>query len=87
MSPRILASLLLCATLTGGASLGLAQLVVLPAPRLLTVFPMGVQAGTSIEVTIVGENIDEDPKLVFSTPKLSAEAKRDEKGEVVKNRF
>ena len=87
MSPRILASLLLCASLTGGASRGLAQLVVLPAPRLLTVFPMGVQAGTSIEVTIAGDNIDEDPKLVFSTPKLSAEPKRDEKGVVLKNQF
>ena len=87
MSPRIFASLLLCASLSGGASRGLAQLVVLPAPRLLTVFPMGVQAGTSIEVSIAGDNIDEDPKLVFSTPKLSAEPKRDEKGGVVKNRF
>ena len=87
MSPRILASLLLCASLSGGASRGLSQLVVLPAPRLLTVFPMGVQAGTSIEVTIAGDNIDEDPKLVFSTPKLSAEPKRDEKGGVVKNQF
>jgi hypothetical protein len=87
MSPRILASLLLCTALSGGASRGLAQLVVLPAPRLLTVFPMGVQVGTSIEVTIAGDNIDEDPKLVFSTPKLSAEPKRDEKGGVVKNQF
>ena len=72
MSPRIFASLLLCASLSGGASRGLAQLVVLPAPRLLTVFPMGVQAGTSIEVSIAGYNIDLDPKLVYSTPKLSA---------------
>lgn len=87
MSSRILASLLLCASLSGGASRGLAQLVVLPAPRLLTVFPMGVQVGTSVEVTIVGENSDEDPKLVFSTPKLSADPKRDEKGGVVKNQF
>ena len=87
MSPRILASLLLCTSLTGGASRCFAQLVVLPAPRLLTVFPMGVQSGTSVEVTIAGDNIDEDPTLVFSTPKLSAEAKRDEKGGVVKNRF
>lgn len=87
MSRRIFASLLLCASLTSSASHCLAQLVVLPAPRLLTVYPMGVQAGTSVEVTVAGDNIDEEPQLVFSSPALSAEPKRDEQGAAVKNRF
>jgi hypothetical protein len=87
MSPRLFAALLLGASLGAAPSIGFSQLVVLPAPRLLTVFPMGVQAGTSVEVTISGDNIDEDPQLVFSSPKITAEPKRDEKGQVVKNRY
>jgi hypothetical protein len=87
MSSRILASLLFLGVLSSSATLGVAQLVVLPSPRLLTVFPMGVQAGTSAEVTVSGENIDENPQLVFSTPDLTAESKRDDKGQVVKNQF
>ena len=48
---------------------GLAQEVCLPAPRLLTIVPMGGQAGTTFEVTITGENIDGANELVFSIPK------------------
>ena len=36
-----------------------AQLVILPAPRLLTTMPMGAKAGTTVEVTITGEHIEE----------------------------
>lgn len=49
-----------------------AQEVCLPAPRLLTIMPMGCQAGTSVEVTITGENLDEVSDLLFSHPKISA---------------
>jgi hypothetical protein len=87
MSSRTLALLFCCGALAGGANRSQAQLVVLPAPRLLAVFPMGVQAGTAVEVTVTGENIDENPQLVFSSPKLTAEPKKDEKGQVVQNRF
>ena len=36
-----------------------AQLVCLPAPRLLTTMPIGGQAGTTFEVTISGEDIED----------------------------
>src|SRR5690349_6900165 len=47
----------------------LAQEVCLPAPRLLTIMPMGGRAGTSFEVTITGENIDGANELLFSDPR------------------
>ena len=50
----------------------LAQQVTLPLPRLLTIMPMGGQAGQSVEVTITGENIEEVTELSFSTPKITA---------------
>lgn len=50
----------------------LAQQVTLPLPRLLTVMPMGGQAGTSVEVTITGENTEDISELTFSTPKITA---------------
>ena len=49
-----------------------AQQVTLPLPRLLTIMPMGGQAGTNVEVTITGENIEDVTELTFSTPKITA---------------
>ena len=49
-----------------------AQQVTLPLPRLLTVMPMGGQAGQTVEVTITGENIEDVTALTFSTPKITA---------------
>lgn len=49
-----------------------AQQVTLPLPRLLTVMPMGGQAGTEVEVTITGENTEDVKELLFSTPKITA---------------
>ena len=48
----------------------LAQSVGLPAPRLLTTMPMGGKAGSEIEATISGENLDEADELVFSDPRI-----------------
>jgi hypothetical protein len=48
------------------------QQVTLPLPRLLTVMPMGGQAGTNVEVTIAGENIEDVTELTFSSPKIVA---------------
>jgi hypothetical protein len=48
---------------------------------------MGAQAGSSIEVTVTGENVDDDPELVFSSPKITAQPKRDATGASVKNRY
>ena len=78
--------------LAGAASLWLAaasiaQQVCLPAPRLLTLMPMGGQAGTSVEVTLSGENIEDAKELLFSTPKLTAKAKTAADGKVEPDKF
>lgn len=49
-----------------------AQSVCLPAPRLLTLMPMGGQAGTSVEVTLTGQHLENVTALLFSNPKVSA---------------
>lgn len=49
-----------------------AQQVCLPLPRLLTTMPMGGQVGSTVEVTITGENIENVSALLFSTPKITA---------------
>ena len=36
------------------AGTALAQLVILPSPRLLTTMPMGGRVGTTVEVSITG---------------------------------
>lgn len=50
----------------------LAQQVTLPLPRLLTLMPMGGQAGSSVEVSLTGENLEEVTELSFSSLKLTA---------------
>ncbi|MFO0804012.1 MAG: hypothetical protein U0791_12940 [Gemmataceae bacterium] len=44
-----------------------------PGPTLLTVFPPGVKAGETVEVTLVGTGFDGDEKLLFSDPKVKGE--------------
>src|SRR5438105_717898 len=56
--------------------------VELPTPRLDTIFPPGVQAGSQVEVAVAGADLDEAKSLVFSHPGLTAEPK--EKRFVVK---
>ena len=64
-----------------------AQSVCLPAPRLLTTMPMGGTAGSHVEVTITGENLEDADQLIFSDPRLTATPKLDEGGKPVPNRF
>ncbi|HQZ29604.1 MAG TPA: PPC domain-containing protein, partial [Verrucomicrobiales bacterium] len=64
-----------------------AQLVVLPAPRLLTTMPMGGQVGSTVEVAITGENIENVTELRFSTPKITAKPFVGADGKPVENRF
>lgn len=66
MSPR-----LLCLLASFSVS-ALAQQVTLPLPRLLTIMPMGGQAGQNVEVAITGDNIEDVTELAFSTPKITA---------------
>ena len=65
----------------------LGQQVCLPAPRLLTVTPMGGQVGTSVEVTVAHQNGDGLRELSFSTPKISAKPVLGADGTAVPNRF
>lgn len=53
----------------------LAQSVILPTPRLLTTMPMGGQVGTTVEVSLTGEVLEDVTELLFSTPKVTAKAK------------
>jgi len=64
--------LALCVIGLLGVVPGLAQQVCLPAPRLLTVVPMGGQAGTSVEVHITHQHADGPLTLLFSTPQITA---------------
>lgn len=78
----VLALLVIACAVTASA-----QLVVLPAPRLLTTMPMGGQVGSTVEVTITGENIENVSELLFSTPKITAKPFADAGGKPVENKF
>lgn len=78
-------SLSLAAVFT--TNVALAQSVCLPAPRLLTTYPMGGQAGTTVEVKITGEVMEDVEALVFSHPGLNAVTKRDDQGLPVANTY
>ena len=64
-----------------------AQSVGLPAPRLLTVVPMGGKAGKAVEVTITGEHLDDAEEMIFSDRRITAKRKRDAGGAPVANRY
>ncbi len=44
-----------------------------PLPRIATVFPAGVQVGTSVEVTFTGTDLEDASGLSFSHPGITAE--------------
>jgi hypothetical protein len=69
------------------AAPAVAQQVCLPAPRLLTVTPMGGQAGTSVEVRITHQHVDAARELLFSTPKITATPVLAADGKPVRDRF
>ncbi len=64
-----------------------AQQVCLPAPRLLTMMPMGGKAGTSVEVSITDENAENVSALLFSTPKITAKPVVGADGKASENKF
>jgi hypothetical protein len=71
----------------GWASVAGAQSVGLPAPRLLTVVPMGGKIGTEFEVAISGEHLDEAEDLIFSDSRITAKRKLDASGAPIANRY
>jgi hypothetical protein len=69
---------LLCALALGGllAVPALAQQPpqnVLPQPRISGVMPLGAKAGTSVEMTVTGTDLDDPTGLRFSHPGMTAE--------------
>lgn len=64
-----------------------AQQVCLPAPRLLTLMPMGGQAGTTVELTLTSENAEDIAQLLFSTPKITAKPVLGADGKALENKF
>ncbi len=54
-------------------SAGIAQQASYPSPLLKAVQPPGGQKGTTVEVTLVGDDLDEAKSLYFSDSKLKAE--------------
>ncbi len=59
----------------------------LPAPRLLTTFPMGGKVGSDVEVSITGKNIEGVSGLLFSNPKITAKPKVGANDVIEKNKF
>ncbi len=70
------AALVLLASLCGGEAARAQQQLpgnALPNPRLATLVPPGAKAGTSVEVTFTGTDLDEPQTLLFSHPSIKAE--------------
>jgi hypothetical protein len=68
-------------------SRAMAQSVGIPLPRLLTTTPMGAQAGTTVDITISGDSLDEAGELVFTHAGIKASPKRDASGATVPNQY
>lgn len=64
-----------------------AQLAGLPTSRLLTVMPMGGQAGSTVEVTIGGTDIEDADALRFSDSKITAKLKTGADGKPEPGKF
>ncbi|MCG6156566.1 serine protease [Rubinisphaera margarita] len=80
----LFALLIWCPALVQTAS---AQSVGLPAPRLLTLSPMGAQAGTTVEVTVSGDFLEGLEALHFSSDAITATPKLDSAGTPIPNLF
>jgi len=77
----------LCMTACCIAAPVMAQPVCLPAPRLLTLTPMGGQAGTTVQVRITHQHVDAARELLFSTPQITATPLLAADGKPVPDRF
>lgn len=59
----------------------------IPVPQLSSVFPQGLQIGTSTEVILTGEHLDGPATLLFSNPSIVSKPKRDDHGKPIANAF
>ncbi|MFO0180229.1 MAG: hypothetical protein ACK517_00470, partial [bacterium] len=76
---QVLLLMLSIAVIALDPSIARSQSVCLPSPRLLTIVPMGAQVGTTVEVSISGENLDEVEGLIFSESRIIAKPVLDDK--------
>jgi hypothetical protein len=79
--------ILACSFALGNVAVSRAQSVCLPLPRLLSISPMGGQIGTSFDVTIAAENMEEPGPLLFENPAIQATAKLDAQGKPIANQY
>jgi len=70
---RLLAVCLFATTLASHATAQQQPGPGLPQPRLLVVSPAGGQAGTTVEVSLTGNDLDQPQKLLFNHPGIKAE--------------
>ena len=63
----------LAGLLVSSAALAQQPQVLLPQPRVNSALPPGAKAGTTVEVTVTGTDIDDATGLQFSHPGLRAE--------------
>ncbi|MFM8187523.1 MAG: serine protease [Pirellula sp.] len=84
---QIVRSLMLLGLLLGSAVAAYGQSVCLPLPRLLSIKPMGGQIGTSLEVTIEAENMEDPGPLIFENPGIQASVKLDAQGKPIANQY
>lgn len=63
------------------------QIVCLPLPRLLTTMPMGGTVGSTVEVTITGENVENATELLFTHPGITAVPKQNPDGSVIPDQW
>lgn len=84
---QIVRSLMLLGLLLGSAVSAYGQSVCLPLPRLLSIKPMGGQIGTSLEVTIEAENMEDPGPLIFENPGIQASVKLDAQGKPIANQY
>lgn len=87
ISRRVTPAAVAWALVLGGAAVAPAQSVGLPTPRLLTTTPMGGKVGTTVEVAITGEHLDDAGDLVFSDRRIAAKRKLDAAGAPVPDRY
>jgi hypothetical protein len=80
-------TLLMSLAMVAAAGPAWSQTVCLPLPRLLTTMPMGGMVGSTVEVTITGENVDDATELLFTHPGITATPKQNPDGTVIPNQW
>ena len=70
--PRFTRPIGLVVLFIGTVASGRAQPVSIPVPRITSVYPPGAKAGSAVDVTVFGTEIDDATGLLFPHPGLSA---------------